>query len=576
MTPKDTLRHAFCASLLAAAALPLAAAAQAPRPEGTRPPDTAMAPADPPAAAPDVPAPAIDAQAGAGVSIGGVTVTGESIERDPETGLITVTGSPHAVRGDEDLRAVRFIINPDTGQFTAEGNVVFRQGVQIVRGTRATFNFNTGEGRVEDVNSLYNTYYLKAEEVFVHRGPAGPFYVARRGRITTCDKRDPHYDLAPRTLTIYPQDKLIALNTGIDFLGFRLLTVPKVVKSLKPKEEQEHNPYPSFGYDHRWGGYAKQEFDLIHKRPVWLDAHAALYMFHEPSGGLLVATPGHLQAVGALFYRDDAENQRSRRLQVSRLPEVGAVWTSYTERPRTGRFLSHQVAGVNRPEFLDYSREWRFAAEVTGGFFRQHHGDDTDLENSESKNGARGAIQGQAILPWVKMGPISLNDMRFMARQSIYDTGDEYTVLGTGIGKQVKVGKHVRLRVDRFDQWTGGESPFLFDTVELKQEWRPRFDYDSKQFHLSYFARIRGQNGNLYDQVFSVSKLFHCIEPRLTYSVRRGSLLLDITIPGFSGGRPRSRPGEPRTIDTGDEQLTPVSPPTPPAVAPPAESGTGS
>src|SRR5207302_8585360 len=99
--------------------------------------------------------------------------------------------------------------------------------------------------------------------------------------------------------------------------------------------------------------------------------------------------------------------------------------------------------------------------------------------NSGNKSDGRLAMQAQAVLPKVKFGFGSLNDFRLLARESVYGSGDHFTVLGTGIAKRFRIG-HFTLSVSRFDMFTEGRTPFLFDDVELRQEWRPALSYHSK------------------------------------------------------------------------------------------------
>lgn len=494
------------------------------------------------------------------LSVEGVTIQGDVIEGpDPTTGLITVTGNPRATRGPDEIRATRLVLNPLTRQFTAEGDVIVRQGGREFRATRLTYNFDQQEGQAEGVTTVQNTYYVRAEQMTLLPGGLQEY---RRARVTTCDRRHPHYSLFCRKIHVKPEDQLVAEGVGVDVGGFRIVTVPRLTKSLARDDDDERESlYPSFGYDSRNGPYVEKEFRLKESAPVWLRADVRLNSLREPQGGILAATPGHLQFVGTLFYRDNAENQRARHMHVTRIPEVGVVWSSTNDRPRPGRFLPHQIAGVGYPRALDISSRWRLAAELSGGYFRQHRGDDLRGPDSIGKDGARLSFQAQAVLPYVKLGPLSLNGLRLMARQNVYDTGDKFTVFGTGIGKHVRLGKF-RVGVDRFDHYTVGSTPFLFDDLELKEEWRPRLEYSTRQFSFSYHARIRGQGGDLYDQEFSVSKLFHCIQPRLTYRVRRQEIFLEIRIPGLSGGG-RRRVGESRTKLTGEEDEMPPAPRSP-------------
>lgn len=522
-------------------------------------PPAARAQAVPPPAAPATPAvPAAPTAAGTTprgnpapgavqLEVGDVVISGEQFEDNPETGLLVVTGSPRAVRGPDEVTAARFVINSRTRQFTAEGSVVIRQGTQVLRADRATYDFEQRTGTAENAHTVIDELRIDAEQIILKPGPV---YQALRAHLTTCDRRHPHYSIYTRDADAIPGDRLLAKDVGIDVVGLRLVTLASYRRSLAPEEEQR-SLYPSVGYSNRTGPYVAKDFDLRSRAPVWVDAQAQLNAVREPSGGIRAGTAGKLQAVGALFYRDTAENQRIRQLQVSRLPEVGLLW-SENELPRPGRFLAHQVANIRRPKALDISRDWIWQGQLSTGFFRQHRGDLIRGQDSVSKTGARLLTQGQGILPTLQLGPASLNDLRLMVRQNVYDDGHTFSVFGTGIGKRFHLGKFT-LGVQRFDQWTVGSTPFLFDDIELREEWRPSLGFRSRDFGFFYTARIRGQQGGLYDQIFSVTRRMHCLVPRFTYRARRRLFMVEVSIPGLSGfGKSRF---EPQTQDLDDSEI---------------------
>ena len=481
------------------------------------------------------------------VQVMDVTVSGDQFDEDLTTGNVTVTGNPRVVRGDEELRATRIIINRRTQQVTAEGDVILRRGVQEFHASRATYNFPEQTGQADNVKSVFRTVYLNAEQIFFKPGGV---YEYRKTKVTTCDKPEPHYLLSTRSVDVVPGERMIVHGAGFDLLGVRLITLPTFEKNLQRDNDERQSLIPGFGYDRFDGPYLRKEFTLRQKSPAWVFADIQLNAFQDPQGGVVAATPGKLQWVGSVFYRDVAENQRAPHLTVSRLPELGAVYTNSAD-PRPGRFLPNQIFGVQAPDSLALSQKWRIAASLTGGYFQQYHGQDTEgVPENRNVSGGRLQAQAQAVLPLLKVGPLSLNNLRLLARQSVYDHGDAYTLLGTGIGKRIKI-NNFTLGVDRFDQWTIGHTPFLFDRVELRGEWRPRIEYHTRGTNVSYYLRLRNEGG-IYDQVVAVSHVFHCIEPRLSFSARRGEIFLEFRIPGLIGLN-RSGIGEPRSQDTQDQ-----------------------
>lgn len=557
------LLPALLPNLVAACAV-LPVYAEQPPAQDTPPPAPAAQPGELPDPPPTPVAPPASERRSE-VRVGDTVITGDEFSFDPATDQIIITGNPRAVRGGDEITATRMLVNQGTRQFTAEGNVVIRQDGQVFRTERATYSFETREGRVDRVRSRFGTYYTVTDELLLQPGPR---YVGLRCFLSTCNKRHPHWGLHPRRLTIVPEERWVAEQVGVDLLGVRLVTIPRISRSLRPEDQDERPVYPSVGYDNRNGPFVYDDFNLIEGRPVRLDASVQINTLREPQGGLLVATPGRLQAVGSLYYRDSADNQRTRHLQVSRLPEVGVVWSN-SEAARPGRFLANQVPGVRYPQYLAPSREWYISGQLSGGYFRQHRGDSTAKADSESKNGARITAQGQAVLPTVDLGFLHLNDLRLLARHNRYDTGEDYTLLGVGIGKRVRAGNW-RFSLHRFDQVDIGRTPFLFDDVELTQEWRPRVAFASRQFTFSYQARVDAKDYRAYDQIITLSRVFHCLEPRLTYRVRRQQIGLELRISGLSGFR-RERTGEPRTQQgSGEEEIQPTGreEPVPPGLRP--------
>lgn len=469
----------------------------------------------------------------------GITLEGNEVEFHPETGLYELKGNPVATRGADSIRADRMTLNPRTRVATAEGSVLIRQDSQEFRATRATYNFEARSGLAENVETLFGTYYVQAKEVELK---PGLLYEGRRVHFSTCPPEHGHYGVYTRVLEAKPGQNLTARNVGFDVFGLRVLTIPRLRKSLREEDKDENEKggpvYPAFGYSKYFGPYVRREFTLQRSRRLWLDSDVQLNTWHEPQGGVLFATPGRVQVTGSVYYRDNSQNRSVRNMQVSRLPEIGLVWSG-RERPRPGQLLTHQIYGVGYSETLENSTRWITLAEASAGYYRQHHGDRVRGSDSMSKNGGRARLQVQGVLPKVDLGRASLNGLRLLARQTFYDNGEKLMVLGTGIGKQVRTGKWI-FRADRFDQWTFGSTPFLFDDLELAREWRPKVEYQTPIWSISYTLRLHGVTGNVFDQWFSISKLHHCLQPRITYRTRQSQFLFEIRIPGIGGFGRRS------------------------------------
>jgi hypothetical protein len=320
-------------------------------------------------------------------------------------------------------------------------------------------------------------------------------------------------------------------------------------RSLRPDDDEENNRQslvPALGYNSRDGFFAKKDFELVRKQSWAADLDFLLGTGRGPRAELGVATRGQVQWVGALSYQEDAPNQRSRFLEVHRLPEVGLVWRNRRERPRPGGFLPFGVGDPGEEGNAD--RGWRLGAHLTAGYFIQEDGEGRDVEDSGDREGSRLQAQVSAWKPDLQLGPIRLDSARVLLRQSLYDTGDTYFAAGLGLRKEWRLAQGLEFRLQRLDYVTGGDTPFAFDEVELRHEWRPGVELRRGDWNVGYFARVK-DNGGLYDQLFAVSKRMHCLEPRLSYSTRRQQFMFDLRIEGLSPSA-RLAPEEGRLVGT--------------------------
>jgi hypothetical protein len=244
--------------------------------------------------------------------------------------------------------------------------------------------------------------------------------------------------------------------------------------------------------------------------------------------------------VTALSYREDAPNQRARYLEYNRLPEVGFVFGGIDDTLQTGptplhqkisRFLPSQVGSISvrsRPETRD---QWRWSGEVTAGYFQQLKGF-SSLPQNVNRDGSRMLLQGQLVRPRLRLGALSLESLRLMLRGSAYDTGSTYGVSGFGIRKTAKVGP-LTFAVEQLSQYTAGQTPFLFDAIELNNEFRPRAELKLRGWDLSWIGRINEGNATFYDQHFALTHRLECMQIRIGYDTRLSMATFDLRLLGL-------------------------------------------
>lgn len=460
--------------------------------------------------------------------VAGVTLTADEYEIDVPTGVYTLRGAARAARSaDEELLADRITYFSRTQTAAAEGNIVLRRGNRVLRAERIEYDFVRDSGRAEQVRTVFRAALIRAEEVEIRPEE----WIARRASITTCPGERPDFRLLAREAIVIPDERFRARDAGVELFGSRLITLPGLSRSLRAEQNAgRRSIVPRVGLNDRDGFYLEDEFLLSATPQSQLAMPIRLGTARGPIGGLDFGTRGRWKLVATARYRDESPNQRARFLEVNRLPEVGLVWTPRRS-IRPGRFLAHQIGSTDLGSGRRAGDGWAPAFEVSAGFFQQRRADARRPEADDSE-GARLRLQAQVGRAEVAIGPITLDRLRLLARQSFYDDGRRHSVLGIGVGKFWRLG-HLRIGAERLSHLTGGTTPFLFDDVELRDEWRPELSWNGRRWEIDVTARINADRGGLYNTIVSIAYRTDCLEPRLIWESRRQLFLLQVRVLGL-------------------------------------------
>jgi hypothetical protein len=242
-------------------------------------------------------------------------------------------------------------------------------------------------------------------------------------------------------------------------------------------------------------------------------------------------TGGRLRWIGAVKLREPAPNQRVRFLDVDILPEVGVLWVPQPD--VRSRFLPIQVQDADRPS--EEADSWLTIGQLTAGYFRQRRQEfrgDVAVRESDFRLDARGLLAG----PTLRVGGVRLVQPRVLIRGALYGGGEHLLLLGVGLERSWRFGRDVSLRLQQFSHWRSGDSRFLFDEVEIRNEWRPLVEIRSGLNTFAWIARYDADRSAFFDQEFSVARVLHCLEPRLSYRTRRRQISLDVRIVGLQRG----------------------------------------
>jgi hypothetical protein len=493
---------------------------------------------------------------------GDVVIGADEFERVPERDLLILTGSPSVTRGMDRLTADRIEYQPMAHQVTASGHVVITLGTDVVRADSATYNLDTREGRATQVNTIADQVLVSAANLYIY--PEG--WIGTDAHLTSCTTDPPHWELSARQVEIIPNERFTARRAGFSLFGQRLVTVAQVGRPIGRRGAEQGarrltQILPTVGYDNRDGLYLQETTTLLRRRNLLTTLNARLGTLQGARGALEVARPGKVSAVAAISRLEDAPNQRAPFLEYSRLPEAGLVYTTTiggTAPPAASvsQFLPMHVGQINALGTPQTGDLWRFGAELTAGYFQQERGR-SSLPGNLNANGSRLMMQAQVARARLRLGPIMLDSLRLLLRQSLYDTGDSFTVAGAGIGKHWKLGP-LRLSIERLNSYTIGHTPFLFDNVELNSEWRPGAILRTGEWEFSWIGRFDEARTGFYDHLLAITRHMDCMEPRVGFSTRLGQFTFDLRLIGLDrGSRQPARPAAtPEPTGEGDSGLS--------------------
>jgi hypothetical protein len=474
------------------------------------------------------------------------------------------TGGVTVIQGNTRLTADNMTYDVDTGDVVAEGNVVFTEPGYTVRGERITYNTGTRQVHAESAETVVNGVIIRARAI-----DADPSkYTAGSASVTTCDRPRPHYRLTARTITITPNDRIVARHVGVWLLGARLFEVPEVTAHIGGGQgDGGPSLLPRFGRDSHDGFYLAKVLPLIQSPRLYVDVDSRLSVKRGLLGGFDTAAPAGkaLQLIGALKYRDIASNQRTGFTEVDRLPEIGLLWVSPPPAPRAPRRRPARSRGAHRggaatpeleaapvaePVYRPLAQvgsdaehqpallrppepgRWYLRAQTTLGYFHQH---EADVNSTEVPSLWHGRLDFRATgsRAGLRIAGLSLPVLQLFLRQSYYGEGSAYSVVGVGARREWRLTDHWSSGLQSFAHYTSGQTPFQWDQVEIRNELQPAFTYTAGGTTLRWVYRFDLDRSQVFNQVYSIARVFHCVEPRLSYSTRHSQIYLDVRIVGL-------------------------------------------
>lgn len=452
-----------------------------------------------------------------------IKVVADSVQSDLETLQFTAEGNARITYGETVLTADSVTGDMTTGDVVAHGNVTFKSLDRNLTSDAFTYNFKTKNGLANNADATANHVFFHGEQL--QANPEG--YKIAKSKFTSCDHNPPHYYITARELNIIPGDKMIAKEARIVMLGKTLVTLPSYTVSLDI-EKKKSTKLPVFGISENNGPYAGYEFNLSNGSETMGGLDVRLSTKHFFQGGLLYDRIAGKPVFARLTYRQSFFSTTDRFLMVSRLPEVGMRFASsdMQENMLLSRDALDSPRGTFSPlDSMDKSGKLNIISEVGIGRFKEYP-TRTNFIRAEARSVA-----------WLNPIPV-IDDKTFISpgasvRFSHYGNGDNYSSLGARLAVARKLGNDTYVSLTYTTHAVSGKTPFEFDRVELPTELTGKIGFSVKGYKLAVGARYDPRTDTIFDSDYSISKVFHCVEPKITWKRQFNDLSFDIGIVGF-------------------------------------------
>ncbi len=466
-----------------------------------------------------------------------LVVTAPLIE-ETRAGDVSAIGGVELVYGETSITADRADGNHRTGQWTATGNVLLRRPDGLLRADAVRYNLVTDEGSLESASGTYGLYTFTGASALL--APDGVLTV-RQASGTTCDLEHAHWRLTAREVVVRPGKYASARRIGLWVGNTRVMSFPAYRLSLQetqplfptPGIEQQDGAYLKFTYPFvtAYTSAAALEGRITQKRGLQgvlelersltgtAPARAQLTRDVAPDlmgAGLLSGQDAGSPAAQSPSVRANAFFRYGRRQRIYD-PDVRYLYLD--RQPEAGvRLLGASLPG-------DGAAGWRLAFDAQGGVGRFREQTDRVWR---TRYDLRAVVRTERIRPvaWV-LDPVLL------ARSSWYSDGRHQTVLGGSIGVGRRVLERHFIAVTYARHFTDGSSPFEFDNIDVGEKLATRLQSGWGLLRSDLVVDFDLQRGGVYDWGLRLSRVFHCIEPRISYQNRYRSFNIDVKLLGL-------------------------------------------
>ncbi len=448
-------------------------------------------------------------------------IEADAVHLDLDLQQTRAVGKASLSYGDFDLRADQLSADRATGDVQAAGHLTLMQRGRRLSGDTLEYNYHAEEGVLTNARLREQGVIIVGERVELSPGRV----VATQAYFTTCDRAEPHYSLGADRISLTAEGpaadgrptsgRLTFERARLTYGRRRLFTLPRYSLSVGELSDPDGLPLPVTGINRDDGPYASISYHAGDLEEV---AAADIGYRYTTLRGIR----GHLRArtklgpleLGARYVR--REDPADRELRPNDMEAVLAdVLVNRT--PEYGVFL---------PE-LPLTRRLVLSAEWLRGNYSERVPD-------EEEPRARGDRAATGVLissvPYAVFPAVTLSHAVGW-RRSIYSPGDRYRVRYYRHSVDLAPAGNMRLALSYITRRGSGETPFLFDQVEVGRELltdvRWRF---GPQWRCRVIDAIDLEARETHDMIVSLTRTIHCLEYTLGWRQARGSVFFGVGI----------------------------------------------
>jgi len=188
-----------------------------------------------------------------------INIEGLETQFDPITGVATATGDVHIVYDDLEVRAGRAEYNANTGDIVAKENVTLVKAGEVFRGENITYNIKTEDLTANSIRSYVEPIFYDADSFETNTGELNRIDGAN-SYFTTHDSANPMFKIRAKTITIYPEDRVVMRNVKMYAGNTPVLWLPFFTQPLDDELGYFFQP----GYTSQWGAFLLNQYGVMH------------------------------------------------------------------------------------------------------------------------------------------------------------------------------------------------------------------------------------------------------------------------------------------------------------------------